>query len=210
MPAVTLFLLADDPSITDVALSALPWSDDAVARMSQIANVQRRRQFMLGRCLLAQAAGELSGVALTVNNILERAQASPIIDRQPDLAVSLSHTGPWLGLALAQNTRLGLDLELGRPRNVLALARHAYAAADLAWVEQASATEQAERFYLLWTLREAGFKGGLREHVYGEPAALPLLDDACAASGVVEPNLYWAVVAAHPINVTIRPLVLQL
>lgn len=197
MPVVTVALYHDHHALPDAVLLALPWSDATRARLAQISHVPRQRQLMLGRLLLLQIAREVASPGLQLADLIERDEASPCFAGWPTLAMSISHTGLWLGVAVAHapGLHLGLDIEQARPRKVLALARHACDDVDLAWIAAADEASQSERFYRLWTLREAAYKGGLRQHVYGEPpmhhyVTTPQPDHH---SGVLPGQLYWAV-----------------
>lgn len=69
---------------------------------------------------------------------------------------SLSHSQGWSAALLApEGLRVGLDLEWLRPRDVLALARHAYDPREVEALEALPEPERALRFHLLWTLKEA-------------------------------------------------------
>jgi 4'-phosphopantetheinyl transferase len=211
MPVVTVALFQDHHALPDDALLALPWPDATRARLSRISHVPRQRQLMLGRLLLLKMAREVASPTLQLTDLIERDEASPCFAGWPTLAMSISHTGAWLGVAVAHapGLQLGLDLEQARPRKALALARHACDEADLAWVAAAAdEASQSERFYRLWTLREAAYKGGLRQHVYGAPPMHNHVTEPQADhhSGVLPDQLYWAVSCNVDVDVRfVRP-----
>ncbi|MBB5192172.1 4'-phosphopantetheinyl transferase [Silvimonas terrae] len=210
MPVVTIALFQDIHTLPDDALLALPWSDATRARLAQISHVPRQRQLMLGRLLLLHIARTVASPALQLADLIEREEASPCFAGWPTLAMSISHTASWLGVAVAHaaGLQLGLDLEQARPRKVLALARHACDEADLAWVASADAASQSERFYRLWTLREAAYKGGLRQHVYGAPAMHEYVTNPQPShhGGLLPDQLYWAVSCNTAVDVRfVRP-----
>lgn len=74
-------------------------------------------------------------------------------------ALSLSHSG---GHALCARAPLdwavGVDLERVRPRDTAALAAWVCSEPEQAWLRQGGETARLERFYLLWTLKEAFVK----------------------------------------------------
>ncbi|GGP25954.1 hypothetical protein GCM10010971_17730 [Silvimonas amylolytica] len=160
---------------------------------------------MLGRVLLLDTARQLAGPTLGLADLVERDEASPCFAGWPTLAVSISHTANWLGVAVAHGAglQLGLDVEQARPRKILALARHACDEADLAWVAAADDDTRGDRFYRLWTLREAAYKGGLRQHVYGAPPMHGYVTEPQPDhhSGVLPENLYWAVSCNQPVDI---------
>lgn len=92
-------------------------------------------------------------------------------------ARSLSHAGGFAALAVGPaGTRLGVDLEGVDPRrDPLRLARFAFDAREVAQMEPLSGPAREERFYVLWTLKEAAIKAlgltllhGLRRCVFQE------------------------------------------
>lgn len=68
--------------------------------------------------------------------------------------------------AAAAGVRVGVDLEAIRPRDVLRLARFGYGPEELEQLAALEADAQAERFHLLWTLKEA----------FAKALGLPLLE----------------------------------
>jgi len=98
-------------------------------------------------------------------------------------ARSLSHShGHAVCLSAPSGWRAGIDLERTKPRDVMRLAEWVCSPAEQRWLEQGSHAERLQRFYLLWTLKEAFTKAaGL-----SFPAALPTVGvAACAPAGFV-------------------------
>ncbi len=156
----------------------------------------------------------------------ERAQLSP---RGSDWAVSrallaqavpgerarsLSHSGGFAALAVGPaGSRLGVDLERVDPRrDPRRLARFAFDAREAEQLEALSGAARNERFYALWTLKEAAIKAlgltllqGLRRCVFLEqsggwsvhlPIATRILSMQVFRPG---PNLYLgALVIGEP------------
>jgi 4'-phosphopantetheinyl transferase len=69
----------------------------------------------------------------------------------PGPAVSLSHSGTTVAVAMAESGSLGLDIEQHRARDYVALAAQAFGPAEQSEV----AVSGADAFYRVWTLREA-------------------------------------------------------
>jgi len=78
--------------------------------------------------------------------------------RPTDGPVSLSHSGGLAALAQGpRGSRIGVDLELHRPRRDISIARFAYSAAESEWL--AGETDERESlFYTLWVAKEAAAK----------------------------------------------------
>jgi phosphopantetheinyl transferase (holo-ACP synthase) len=69
---------------------------------------------------------------------------------------SLSHSGGFAALALAHPAlRIGVDLEVHRPRDVLATARTAFSECEARALEGAAGLERERLFYAMWTVKEA-------------------------------------------------------
>jgi 4'-phosphopantetheinyl transferase len=66
-------------------------------------------------------------------------------------AVSLSHTGGTVAVAMAQAGALGIDIEGHRPRDFPALAAQAFGPVE----QEEVAMSGGDGFYRIWTLREA-------------------------------------------------------
>lgn len=71
-------------------------------------------------------------------------------------AYSLSHSGGHAALVSASSAlRVGVDLEVSRPRDILRIARFAFHEQEVAALDEQSGGEREELFYTLWTLKEA-------------------------------------------------------
>lgn len=90
---------------------------------------------------------------------VSRALLQEIRQAMPPAALSLSHSGGHAVCASAPaGWQLGADLERVRPREVLRLAEWVCAPAEQATLAGLEGAAQLERFYLLWTLKEAFIK----------------------------------------------------
>jgi phosphopantetheinyl transferase (holo-ACP synthase) len=79
----------------------------------------------------------------------------------------LSHSGGYAAVArIGVPAQVGIDLELHKPRDILSIARFAYAAREVAALQDLPGTERLCAFYSLWTLKEA----------FAKALQLPLLD----------------------------------
>ncbi|WP_035056687.1 4'-phosphopantetheinyl transferase family protein [Andreprevotia chitinilytica] len=172
LPAALTVLLIDSRSDRAAHLPDIAQlSESSQTRLAQIHAPVRRKQFILGRVLLAQAAARQLGRDYPLVDIVEGA-LYPVFATAPELQGSISHSGDLVA-ATVNADRYGLDIEnCTRKRDAIALSAHAFHADEAQWIAQADAIEAKRRFFLLWTLREAAFKAGLREHVVGGDSLL--------------------------------------
>jgi phosphopantetheinyl transferase (holo-ACP synthase) len=109
-------------------------TDEDRNRMTGLRSSTRRQEFAVSRALRAHA----------------RQSA-----RQP-ASESLSHSGGYAALARAQPAlRVGVDLELHRPRDTLATASTAFTKSEVHALEAAADRDREQLFYAMWTVKEA-------------------------------------------------------
>ena len=157
--AARLFLLPVAANAVEADAQGLDWLTEAERqRLQAITSATRRDSFLAGHWQArAQAAQWLQ---LDVRRIALETDADgrPILcvdgDAMP-LHVSLSHSGDWLALALA-DAPVGVDVELPqRARDWNALARFVLSPEERRRVHDADDAARAEVFHALWTLKEA-------------------------------------------------------
>lgn len=168
------------------------------------------------RCLLAEAllrrgladAGCPAAADGEVT-VATGAYGKPHIVGCPDFHYNLSHGGDWVVLAW-DGSPVGVDVEpVDGTRNVRALAARYFSADEQAYMEvAASAVDAAERFYALWTAKEAYLKyvgTGLGQGM----TTPPVVTDGCIGDGVYLsrrrlPDGHWlAVCGAQPLRHTV-------
>lgn len=118
----------------------------------------RRQEYLVSRGLLRQLLAERLQQPASELHFGQGEHGKP---RLQDDAwhFNLSHSGPWLVLALSAQGPLGVDLELGmRRRSPLPLARRFYAKSEYSWLIQLPDTQQESAFYRLWSRKEAVLK----------------------------------------------------
>jgi 4'-phosphopantetheinyl transferase len=76
----------------------------------------------------------------------------------PELVFNVSHSGNAGLIAIARAGHIadiGVDIEQCRPVDALALAATAFSPAECTWLDACDDDERLDRFYALWTAREA-------------------------------------------------------
>lgn len=101
----------------------------------------------------------------------------------PWLRFNLAHTAGMVVLGVARERAIGIDVEDGRPRSgLLDIADRFFSPTERCALRGLPAREQRQRFYAVWTLKEAYVKAR------GLGFALPLEDFSMTLSGE-EPSL---------------------
>lgn len=190
--------LLDSGLLEDATLASwLPLlGGDEQARYARFVRRERCRQFIAGRVLLRQLAGQSAGVPPVELTITERHGQAPLLFFPPAFRspfyFSLSHSGPWVACAISTHAALGLDIEILDPaRDIDALAAQAFSAEECAALQGLPPQERRMAFYRLWSRYEARIKVGLpSDHAAAGEWVLahPQLSIAvCSADGQAAP-----------------------
>ena len=145
--------------------------------------------------------------------VLQR-ESAPVAHEEG--ALSLSHSGGFAAVAASRAAlRLGVDLECARPRETSRLARFAFSEQEHSQLEAlADNATRAERFYILWTLKEAFAKAlslplmtSLRQCTFLESdgewhGVVPTTSAWVAHTLRASPTLVLSVVAVLPASVS--------
>jgi phosphopantetheinyl transferase len=165
-------LLALSDFSADSHADALTWLNaEERARLAAISATRRRLQFIAGHHLARCMAAAWAGGTPDEWQLQAQPGGAPMLVAPSGHAaapsVSLSHSGDWVGCAVA-DVAIGLDLESHTSaRDLGALAHHVLSATELAHWRTLPTAEQPAAFYALWTLKEAQGKHagtGLRLH----------------------------------------------
>jgi 4'-phosphopantetheinyl transferase len=116
-------------------------------------------RFITGRALLAFL---IRRAGVTIHKPLElelTEHRRPFLPSEPDLAFSISHAGDLVGVAVARDARVGLDIEsLDRQVDLPSLAARIFGDAELAQFRSLPAAVQPRAFFRAWTGKEAVLK----------------------------------------------------
>lgn len=109
-------------------------SDAERDRMSRIRRATTRQEFAVSRALRAHVSRDV----------------------HPTASQSLSHSGGYAALARTHpGLRVGVDVELHRPRDVLVIARTTFSESEVRALEPLGDCERQRLFYAMWTVKEA-------------------------------------------------------
>lgn len=140
----------------NINISRLPLS---IRRFANRYNGLRRSQYLMGRALLAELLFRQTSI-LQLPDIVLVEKGRPIFADSTLPDFNISHSGNHIIVALAASSyRIGLDIELYRPRSrLLAVAKHSLSDNEYQWLTSLSNDKQAAGFWHLWTLRESILK----------------------------------------------------
>jgi 4'-phosphopantetheinyl transferase len=115
-------------------------------------------EYIACRWLLRKVLAFYTGISADKLQFQRSDKGKPYL-AQGNIQFSLSHSGHWGVLAVSDGNAVGIDIEVVQSkRNILRIAQHYYAPAELTQLLALPAREQQDYFYRLWTLKEALFK----------------------------------------------------
>ncbi|WP_400193765.1 4'-phosphopantetheinyl transferase family protein [Hymenobacter sp. B81] len=134
----------------DELLAALPAAGGYPGLLPAGRDPQRPRQWLAGRALVHTLLPELTATPAFVRN--DEATNQPLLAGLPDFGVSLSHSGPWVAALLTTSGRVGIDVELVRPKARLLAPKF------LTETELADAGDDDVKYSLNWSAKETLYK----------------------------------------------------
>jgi phosphopantetheinyl transferase len=142
-------------------------TDDERDRMARLRRAARRGEFEVSRALRAHARGRVPH----------------------PFSESMTHSGGYAALALVHPAavRVGVDLELHRPRDMLAAANAVFTKSEMRALEGAADPGREQLFYAMWTVKEA----------LAKVLQLPLMDALQSCEVLVDGN-EWQIRAPAP------------
>lgn len=138
------------------------WTHWATRRIEWLSEAERRRlaafrredaatRFLVHRTLMRRLLGKLLHIAPQDVPLITDARGKPLLEGVQLPAISLSHSGPWLAIALStQGGQLGLDIERVLPDFDYTPLAEAYFAFQVR-----ERLHTPTDFFKAWTLREA-------------------------------------------------------
>ena len=123
---------------------------------AELFNGRRKKQFLVCRSILASLLNQYCQIAILPTMVIGDNNRPCFLDRNlPDF--NISHSQDWVAVAISLNGRVGVDIEVARPRkNYLDVAKSFFADAEYQWMMQQADTLTA--FWQLWTLKESALK----------------------------------------------------
>lgn len=117
-----------------------------------------KENYIASRWLLRKVLANYTGIAADKVTFLRTDKGKPYLPGS-NIHFSLSHSGHWALLAVANTGLIGVDIEaIKTTRNLNAIAEHYYHPQEFAHLQALKGDAQRDYFYRLWTLKEAFFK----------------------------------------------------
>lgn len=136
------------------------------ARHQRFIFSRHRHQFLIARATMRVVLSQYLGQTPAKVDIQTNRLGKPVLGNNTDLQFNLSHTNSQIAIAVVKAIPVGIDVEyLSRRADVVRLAERYFSAQESAALAALPASEQNDRFYDLWTLKEAYLKAcgyGLR------------------------------------------------
>lgn len=147
---------------------------------------RHRRQFLVSHALVRVMLSRYAAVAPEAWSFVTSAHGRPEVRREGGarLRFNLSHTDGLALCAVTVGADLGADVEDSeRPGESVSLAEHCFAPSEVAALRALPASQQRERFFEYWTLKEAYIKAR------GLGLSLPLAHFAFHLAPGTEPRI---------------------
>lgn len=147
----THFTSQDTAAILDQWLSFLPKSLQNINH--KFANKEDKVRNILGKLLLKEGLKILDNQSASIENIKFTAFQKPYISDHIDF--SISHSGNYVFCAIAENIKLGIDIEEIKPVDFNDF-KHSMNKSE--WFKIYNSPDPLQEFFNLWTLKEAVIK----------------------------------------------------
>lgn len=155
VPPVVSFHCTEGPAGADVEECLKLLSVLEQERAARFHFARDRDRWIRGRAWIRQELGALIQQSPNSLQIAAEPGGRLYLPDCPDCDFNLSHTGPWIALAICQEGRIGLDIEAIDPTfPALEIAREFFLPDECAWLAAGS----IDRFFHLWTAKEALMK----------------------------------------------------
>jgi 4'-phosphopantetheinyl transferase len=182
---------------------------DEIARMERLRSRENRRLYGVSHWLVRMALSHYEGRPPGAWRFIANAYGKPMIDPASGpspLTFSLAHTRGLAVVAVTKGSAVGADVErTDRKVDAQGLVHRFFATEEAQALEELPTESLADRFFLYWTLKEAGLKA------LGTGFSLPLSTFAfrltagrprrITVAGAPPPGgetLHWAAIAPRP------------
>ena len=153
---------------------------DEQSRGARFVFEKDRRLFLAAHVLVRSVLSKYAAVAPSEWRFESEPGGKPRISGPagvPALRFNLSHTHGLAAVAVTLDDEIGVDVERITSPVDMDLARNCFSPGEIAWLDSTPAAEQPNRFFEIWTLKEAYLKAR------GTGLSLPLREFAVRGNG---------------------------
>jgi 4'-phosphopantetheinyl transferase len=126
---------------------------EEMQRVTEIGAPRRQQEYLCGRALLRNTLERWTGEPAASHRLTATERGKPECIDGP--ALSITHSGNLVACAVTDSGDIGIDLEVPkRSRRTTDIARSYFSSEEASWL----ATQPADRFHMLWVLKEACLK----------------------------------------------------
>ncbi len=148
-PVLVTYTSLREPASVELALM----SPAELQRLTDIGSRRRRQEYSCGRALLRHTLERWTGDPAESHRLATTELGKPFCIDGP--AVSITHSGDLVACAVTGSGDIGIDLELpDKRRRTADIALGYFSGEEARWLK----TQPADRFYMLWVLKEAYLK----------------------------------------------------
>jgi len=131
-------------------------NEEERVRALAIKNPCHRDRYVMVRSCLRQILAFKLSIEPGQIRFSKAEHGKPYLADYPELAFNLSHTGDHWAIAVGWHCRVGIDIEIAKPRNSLAgLVEKCFAEPEAAYWHRLPEAQQIAEFYRFWTRKEA-------------------------------------------------------
>lgn len=183
----------EDPAVHDRCLALL--SPAERARHDRLAAPERRRELAAAHALVRLALEQVTGARATRWRVRRDSIGRPLVEGPVDgVNVSVSHTPGLIACLVAPGRTVGIDAEQVSPRvPYMRIAEQVFAPAEIELLRGLDEATRIDRFFVLWSVKEAMAKARVELTATGERLAVTIDDDGVVHLGCPTQPARWDV-----------------
>lgn len=157
-----LLVVRKDPNADLIRRATLraKLSEAEFDRLMLFADEPSSWRFSVGRLMLREAVSQICDVDPRSVSIQIEMSGKPKLEHPASIAMSISHSGPFVAILLAAGSECGIDIEAVQDiPEILPIHERFFSSAEMCWLDEVDCRmERGQRFLRLWTRKEAYLK----------------------------------------------------
>ncbi|WP_116964297.1 4'-phosphopantetheinyl transferase family protein [Fastidiosibacter lacustris] len=120
---------------------------------------KKRKEYLASQWLRYHVLSEYLACDWKLLQFSYTQKGRPYLSDYPELDFNISHSKHYVVMALTKGQRVGIDIQTMKEKiDVLSIAKHYFSDCEYQWLCQLNEDQQLQRFYWLWTYKEASLK----------------------------------------------------